>query len=233
MGTRKTQNGSIIAAGKQNLNARLTDPFVMGLVQLAVEDGNVQETMNPVDAVVGKAEEDGRAGREVGPTFPSSLGTKGSRIHGVVQHTPPTHISNEPGQGKQVEHGECSQGKVNLLGNLILEKARMVLHTVIKDEIVGRRRDGKVEEEDAHVGERVEGDALAENAVARQIRHGRGEVIERGRGETRRETADGSINGSVGRVRYQISGDNGRGGGCCCQSYAGVKLVSQIVVKEV
>ena len=37
------------------------DPFVVGLVEAFVEEGNMQPSVNPIDAVVGEEEETGRA----------------------------------------------------------------------------------------------------------------------------------------------------------------------------
>lgn len=121
-----------------------TDPLVVRLVQLLVQDGDVQPAMNPVDAHVREPQEGTRRHEHVRPWLPSSHCAERSLLHRVVQLGPSTDVSDEPREREEVEHGERLEGELDLLSDLVLEEARVQLHAVVEDVIVGEGRDGEV-----------------------------------------------------------------------------------------
>lgn len=138
----------------------------MGLVQSPIDNRNVQQPMNPVDEEIGEDQEYGSARDHVGPGFPSSRRSERSFFDCVVQHTPASHIPQEPRQRQEIQEREGFQGEVDLFRDLIFQIARMEFHAMVKDEVVREGCDGEVEDEDADVGETVEGYRLAQDAVS-------------------------------------------------------------------
>jgi hypothetical protein len=174
---------------------------VVRLVQPLVEEGNVQPPVDPVDAEVGEEEEDTRRKRHVQPRQRSALRTERTLLNRVIEHRPPPNISDEPREGEEVQHRERLERVGNLLRYLVLEEPRVELHPLVEDAVVGEGGDGEVHQDDADIGDEVEGEGLAEDGVA-------AEGGERGEGGEVRQ-GDGSDAGCRRKVE---GGERGEGG---------------------
>ena len=180
----------------------------------------MQPAVDPVDAVVREPQEERRAGDHVRDRFPAAVGAKRALSDRVVHHAVAADVSDEPGEGEEVEEGEGLEGEHDLLVDLVLEEAGVEFHALVEDEVVGEGADGEVEEEDADVGDDVEGEGLAEEGVAGEGGGG-WEGGEEGEERGRRYGGGGEV------------GD-GEGGGWCEGVFEGrVERIADVLVKVV
>lgn len=75
-------------------------------------------------------------------------------------------FGQKPGQGQNVDEGDCCQGRLDFLAHLILQKPRVVLQTTVEDEVVRQCAEEKIEGGCAELGDQENGDALAVDVVA-------------------------------------------------------------------
>lgn len=134
-------------------------------MEALVQERDVEPPVDPVDAKVGEPEEEGGAECHVEPRQGASLLPERSFLDRVVQHAPAADVADEPRQGQQVEHRERLEREGDLFSDLVLEEPRVLLHPVVKDGVVGERRDREVEEEDADVGDPVQRQGLSHDAI--------------------------------------------------------------------
>lgn len=95
-GEREREAVSHLRSGNETA-VRLTQPLVVGLVDVLVEPRVVLETVDPVDACIGKDKEEGHAEDGVRQPIVADV---------VVQQRVASDLAQEPGQGEEVERGK-------------------------------------------------------------------------------------------------------------------------------
>lgn len=142
----------------------LTDPLVVRLVNVLVHTGVVLEAMNPVDANVVKRHVQHRRDQQPRPAIVADV---------LVQQALAADLCQEPGQCEDVDDGDGGQRRLDLLADLVLQEARMVLEPPVEDEVVGEGAEDEVERAGADLCDDQQRDDLAVDIVARPQRGGR------------------------------------------------------------
>jgi hypothetical protein len=149
VGTGNQRKHSEISAiswkGKVDQRER-TDPLVVGLVDVLVDERVVLDSVDPVDSNVGEQEEERNRSEQVQPPVVGDL---------VVEHAVTAHLGDEPGDGHEVQPGEGLERVDDLLSNLILKEPGVLHHPVVEDVVVGEARHREVHEVDADVDHKV------------------------------------------------------------------------------
>lgn len=136
---------------KPKRTRQLTEPLVVRLVDVLVDARVVLESVYPVDASVGKDEEEGDRKEHV---CDSVIG------YVLVELAVSANLCDEPWQGHEVECGESAQRGFDFEADLVFVEARVLHHFVVEDKVVGRGGKCEVEEQDADIGDRIQRDAL-------------------------------------------------------------------------
>lgn len=122
-------------AGKR----RRHNPLVVRLVKTLVDERVVQVSVDPVDAKVGKDEEE----RELEDVVPET----GALISGVVQLAVTTNFHEEDWSGTNGHEGHGFVRLDDFKPNLAFEKSWVIHGTLVKDEIVGESGKDEVDEQ--------------------------------------------------------------------------------------
>lgn len=113
-------------------------------------------------------------------------------VHLRVKQALAPHLGQEEGQGEDVDEGHGAHGRVDLLADLVLEEARVVLQPPVEDEVVGQGAEDKVQRRGAQLRDGQDGHDLPQDPVARPlhvcgdevgvrlVQHERVEEVERG-----------------------------------------------------
>lgn len=104
------------------------NPLVVWLVDVLVDAGVVQTTVDPVDGRVGEEEEE----RELQVVVPESR----ALVYGIVQLRVSADLEQEPGYGEDGHDGEGDVGLFHLLLDLVFEVSWVVEGGLVKDEVV-------------------------------------------------------------------------------------------------
>lgn len=141
----------------------LTDPLVVRLVNVLVYTGVVLEAMNPVDANVVKRHVQHRRDQQPGPAIVADV---------LVQQALAADLCQEPGQGEDVDDGDGGQRRLDLLADLVLQEAGVVLEPPVEDEVVGESAEDEVQRAGADLCDDQQRYDLAVDVVARPKRGG-------------------------------------------------------------
>ena len=120
------------------------DPLVVWLVDVLVDAGVVQAAVNPVDAQVGEADEEGN----LGVVIPSSRAVFGA----VVELGVSAHLGQEPGNSEDGHDGEGDVGLLHLKLDLMFEVSRVVEGGLVEDKEVGCAGEDVVDKETKEPG---------------------------------------------------------------------------------
>ena len=101
---------------------------MMWFVDVLVHAGVMLQAMNPVDGKIVESHVQYRREQQPGPAIIAHLG---------VTQAFATDLGQEHRQCQNVDSRNGGQGRFDLLADLILQKARMVLEPSVEDEIVG------------------------------------------------------------------------------------------------
>lgn len=126
------------------------DPLVVRLVKVLVDGRQMQPAVNPVDAEVGKKNEE----RELGPVVP----TAGSLLSGVVELAKAANLSEEGDGGAERHDGHGLVSLLHLKPHLVLEKLGVVEGLLVKDENVREGGEDEVVEQSEDPGNLVVSD---------------------------------------------------------------------------
>lgn len=136
----------------------LTDPLVVWLVNVFVNAWVVLQTMNPIDAKIVESHVRDCREHQKGPAIVA---------HIAIEQAVATNLGQEPRQGQDVDDGHGAHRRVDLLANLILQEARVVLEPPVVDEVVGKRAKDKVKRGCADLGEDEDRYDLAVDVLTR------------------------------------------------------------------
>lgn len=123
----------------------------MWLVDVLVQPWVVLQPVHPIDASVCKYEEEGHREEGVGKTFIGDV---------VVKHRMASNFRQEPRQGEEGQRRESLEGVFDFKLDLIRQEAGVILHVMVKEEVVGEPCEAKIKEEDADIGDCKERDRL-------------------------------------------------------------------------
>lgn len=108
------------------------DPLVVRLVQGFVNERVVQSTVNPVDAEIGKGNEEG----ELQPGVPATQAPCRALRERVVDQGVAIDFGKEPGYGEDGNDGHCGEGLADLHANLVLEVLGVLECVLVENEDV-------------------------------------------------------------------------------------------------
>lgn len=134
----------------------LTNPLVVRLVNVLVDTGVVLKSMDPVNHEIIPDHEEHR--RDAHPC-PAIV------IHAGVEQALAAHLGQEKRQGHDVDPRDGGHGRHDLLANLVLEEARVVLQTAVENEVVREGAEHPVQERSTNLGDQQDGSALSKDVV--------------------------------------------------------------------
>lgn len=134
------------------------------LVNVLVHTGVVLEAMDPVDGDVVECHVEHRRDEQPRPAVVGDV---------LVEQALAADLCEEPGQGEDVDDGDGGQRRLDLLADLVLQEAGVVLEPPVKDEVVGEGAEDEVQRGGANLCDDQQRDDLAVDVVARPQRRGR------------------------------------------------------------
>lgn len=140
------------------MSERPTDPLVVWLVNVLVHTRVVLQAVDPVDGDVVECHVKDRRDQQPRPAIIADI---------LIQQALAADLSQEPGQGEDVDDGDGGQGRLDLLADLVLQEARVVLEPPVEDEVVREGAEDEVERGGADLRDDQERDDLAVDVVAR------------------------------------------------------------------
>jgi hypothetical protein len=138
---------------------------MMRLMNILVHARMMLEAMNPINGKVVERHVQQRADHQPAP--PPLV-----RLHILVQQAVAADLGQEDGARQEVDEGHGEQRAFNLLADLVLEKARVVLEAPVKHAVVRERAKDEVQRRRAELRDEQDGEDLAVDVVARPLRGG-------------------------------------------------------------
>lgn len=134
------------------------NPLVVWLMDVLVHAWVVLQPVNPVNGDI--IEGDIQQCRDCYPC-PAILADIS------VEKTLSPYLGEKDGKRHQVDPRDSVHGRSDFLADLVLQEARVMLKSPIKDEVVRQGREHPIEHRGANLRERDDGDALPNDVVAR------------------------------------------------------------------
>jgi len=120
------------------------DPLVMRFMESPIEERQMEPSMDPVNAIVGKQQIKWYAEEEVRPAI---------FVRSIVQFGITPHFTQEPGKGKDSHERKGPKRAHYFLSDLIFQEPWMAHHVVIEDVLVGEGGEEEVEDMNSEEGD--------------------------------------------------------------------------------